>query len=154
LGWHTLQMPQLRVDQRHDTPALRLAQERVPVRAQGDELSDARHVGVGPRAGQDQAGFECQRRRHGRACCTRMRMNAELREKGYVRAPGLLDPMLARVLYKTLLLQHWRGESFRDNHMPTATSVSNTSLTDALLLELRPRIEAIAGVRLVPTYSY
>src|SRR5262245_26117370 len=83
-----------------------------------------------------------------------MGMNPELREKGYGRAPGLLDPTLARVLFKTLLLQHWRGECFRDNHMPTASSVSNTALTDALLLEMRPRIEAITGCALVPTYSY
>src|SRR5262249_51103604 len=32
--------------------------------------------------------------------------------------------------------------------------VTNTTLTDALLLDLRPRIEAISGCRLVPTYSY
>lgn len=81
-------------------------------------------------------------------------MNPDLKAKGYIAERGLLDPTLARVLYKTLLLQHWRGECFRDNHMPTSTSVSNTSLTDAVLLELRPRIETIAGCRLVPTYSY
>jgi hypothetical protein len=81
-------------------------------------------------------------------------MNHELREKGYILAKDLLEPSLARVIYKTLLLQQWRGEYFRDNHMPTAVSVSNTALTDALLLEMRPRIEAISGCRLVPTYSY
>ena len=81
-------------------------------------------------------------------------MNPELHEKGYILAKGLLEPSLARVIYKTLLLQQWRGEYFRDNHIPTAASVSNTALTDALLLELRPRIEAISGCRLVPTYSY
>jgi len=81
-------------------------------------------------------------------------MNPELRKKGYIPAKGLLDPSLARVIYKTLLLKQWRGECFRDNHIPTAASVSNAALTDALLLELRPRIEAISGCRLVPTYSY
>ena len=81
-------------------------------------------------------------------------MNPELRANGYISAKSLLERSLARVIYKTLLLQHWRGECFRDNHMPTAASVSNTALTDALLLELRPKIEAIAACRLVPTYSY
>jgi len=71
-----------------------------------------------------------------------------------VPAKGLLEPSLARVVYTTLLLSQWRGECFRDNHVPTAAAVSNVALTDALLLELRPRIEAIAGCRLVPTYSY
>jgi hypothetical protein len=81
-------------------------------------------------------------------------MNPELSEKGYIPAKGLLEPSLARVIYRTLLLRHWRGECFRDNHIPTATSVSNVAETDALLLELRPKIEAISGCRLVPTYSY
>ena len=81
-------------------------------------------------------------------------MNPELQKKGYVFAERLLEPTLASVIYKTILLQHWRGEAFRDNHMPTATSVSNTAMTDALLLEMQPTIEAIAGCALVPTYSY
>src|SRR5262250_1562149 len=81
-------------------------------------------------------------------------MNPELRAKGYIAAKGLLEPGLAAVAYKTLLLGRWRGEGFRDNHVPTAVSFTNTALTDALLLELRPKIEAISGCRLVPTYSY
>jgi hypothetical protein len=81
-------------------------------------------------------------------------MNPELREKGYIHSAGLLEPSLARLMHTTLLLQQWRGECFRDNHVPTAVSVSNVAQTDALLLELRPKIEAISGCRLVPTYSY
>ena len=50
-------------------------------------------------------------------------MNPELREKGYIPSKGLLEPSLARVIYKTLLLTQWRGECFRDNHIPTAASV-------------------------------
>ncbi|MEZ4727044.1 MAG: hypothetical protein R3E79_07925 [Caldilineaceae bacterium] len=80
-------------------------------------------------------------------------MNAELREKGYIPAKGLLEPGLARLIYKMLLLKQWRGECFRDNHIPTAASVSNTAETDALLLDLRPQIEAISGLLLVPTYT-
>lgn len=80
-------------------------------------------------------------------------MNTELREKGYVLSEALLELSLARFIYKTLLLKQWRGECFRDNHIPTAASVSGAE-TDALLLDLRPKIEAISGLRLVPTYSY
>jgi hypothetical protein len=81
-------------------------------------------------------------------------MNTELREKGYIPCKGLLEPRLARVLYRTLLLMQWRGEGFRDNHVPTAASIVNVAPTDAVLLELRPEIERISGCRLVPTYSY
>jgi hypothetical protein len=81
-------------------------------------------------------------------------MNPELLQNGYLPIKGLLEPKLARVIHKTLLLQQWRRECFRDNHIPTAASLTNSALTDALLLELRPRIEAIAASSLVPTYSY
>jgi hypothetical protein len=77
-----------------------------------------------------------------------------LRQKGYLFVKGLIDPCLARVFYKTLLLKHWRGESFRDNHIPTAAAITDDSTIDALLLELHSRIEEISGVRLVPSYSY
>lgn len=81
-------------------------------------------------------------------------MNPELRENGYLPCKGLLEPSLARVFYKILLLKQWRGESFRDNHIPTAASVTNTAETDALLLDLRPKLEELSGLALVPTYSY
>src|SRR4030095_6628732 len=81
-------------------------------------------------------------------------MNPELRERGYIPSKGLLEPSLASVVYRTLLLMYWRGECFRDNHIPTAASISNVAATDAMLLELRPKIEAISGCCLVPTYSY
>jgi hypothetical protein len=81
-------------------------------------------------------------------------VNPELRDRGYVACKGLLDPALARVLWTALLLHHWRGEAFRDNHVPTAASVAGSAMTDALLLELRPAVEEIAGCHLIPTYSY
>lgn len=81
-------------------------------------------------------------------------VNPELRDRGYVARKGLLDPAVARLLWTTMLLHQWRGESFRDNHVPTAASITGTALTDALLLELRPAVEEIAGCHLVPTYSY
>jgi predicted O-methyltransferase YrrM len=81
-------------------------------------------------------------------------MNSELLEKGYVTARGLLGTSVARLIYKTLLLRYWRGECRRDGYSPTVASVSNAAETDALLLELRPKIEAITGCRLVPTHSF
>ena len=50
-------------------------------------------------------------------------MNPELRARRYLPVKGLLEPSLARVVYKTLLLHQWRGECFRDNHVPTAGAV-------------------------------
>ena len=81
-------------------------------------------------------------------------MKRDLREKGYILVKGLIEPGLARVLYKMFLLKQWRGQCFRDNHIPTAVSISNDVLTDALLLDLLPNMEEVAGCRLVPTYSY
>jgi hypothetical protein len=81
-------------------------------------------------------------------------VNADLRERGHLLVKGLIEPCLARVLYKTLLLKHWRGESFRDNHIPTASAVTDDATVDALLLELVPRISEIVGFPLVPSYGY
>ena len=81
-------------------------------------------------------------------------MNVELRDKGYVLIKGLIHPAMASFLYKILLLKHWRRESFRDNHIPTASALANDATTDALLLQLLPRIEEISACHLVPSYSY
>jgi hypothetical protein len=86
--------------------------------------------------------------------CYNPPMNCELREKGYTLVKGLLEPSMARVVYRMFLLKQWREQCFRDNHIPTAVSMSNDVITDALLLDLLPRIEEISGCRLVPTYSY
>jgi len=67
-------------------------------------------------------------------------MNAELSEKLYLPVKRLVEPELARFIYKILLLKQWRGECFRDGHIPTAASVANDAPTDALLLELLPRL--------------
>lgn len=81
-------------------------------------------------------------------------MDPELRDKGYVLVKGLIEPGLAGLLYKMLLLKQWRGECFRDNHIPTAVSVANEAATDALLLQIQPAIERIYGSAVVPAYSY
>ena len=75
-------------------------------------------------------------------------MNSQLRDMGYVAVRELLEPGVARVLYKALLLSRWRGEGSRDNQVPTAVSFSSVPLIDALLLELQPRISNVAGCRL------
>jgi hypothetical protein len=81
-------------------------------------------------------------------------VNRELCDRGYIARAGLLEPSLAQLLWTTMLLHQWRGEAFRDNHVPTAASIAGSATTDALLLNLRPTIEEIAGCHLVPTYSY
>ena len=80
-------------------------------------------------------------------------VSADLRERGYLLVKGLIEPCLARI-YKTLLLKHWRGESFPDNHIPTASAVTDDAPVDALLLEVVPRISEIVGFALVPSYGY
>ena len=81
-------------------------------------------------------------------------MNPTLRDRGYLPVKTLIEPGVARFMYKALLLKQWRGECYRDSQAPTTVSVADDATTDALLLELQPRIEAIAGCRLVPTFSY
>jgi hypothetical protein len=81
-------------------------------------------------------------------------MNALLRDKGYLAAPGLIDPGVARLVYRTLLMRHWRGEYTRDTQVQSAASFQKDAMLDALLLQLRGRIETLSGCTLVPTYCY
>jgi len=81
-------------------------------------------------------------------------VNPKLREQGYLPVKALIEPGVARFMYKTLLLKQWRGEYLRDVQAPTAVSLSDDTSTDALLLELQSKIEAISGCCLVPAFSY
>jgi hypothetical protein len=80
-------------------------------------------------------------------------VNAELRDKGYVGVPALIEPSVARLVYRVLMLRHWRREYTRDDQVSTADSWYHEALIDTLLCDLRPRIEAIASCPLVPTYA-
>jgi hypothetical protein len=37
-------------------------------------------------------------------------VNPKLREQGYLPVKALIEPGVARFMYKTLLLKQWRGE--------------------------------------------
>ena len=89
-----------------------------------------------------------------KSCWYKSTVNATLRDRGYLPVTALIEPGVARFMYKTLLLKQWRGECARDDQTPTAASLTDDASTDALLLEVHPRIEAISGCRLVPTFSY
>jgi hypothetical protein len=73
---------------------------------------------------------------------------------GYLPVNTPIEHGVARFMYKTLLLNQWPRECYRDSQAPTAVSIKDDVSTDALLLELQPDIEAISGCRLVPTVSY
>jgi hypothetical protein len=78
----------------------------------------------------------------------------ELRRRLYIPVKGLIEPGVARLIYKTLLLKHWRGEVARDEQVPTAASFYSDPINDALLCDLRPKIEVITDCSLAPAYTY
>lgn len=81
-------------------------------------------------------------------------MAPALVDQGYVAVDGFVDRRLASVVHTTLLLRRWRGESKRDDQVPTALSHWGDPLLDALLLELGPDVERVSGCTLLPTYAY
>ncbi len=81
-------------------------------------------------------------------------MQPALRDHGHVIADGLIDPRMAQVFYRMLLLRQWRGEFRRDDQVPAAASHWGDSTLDALLLGLQPDIERVSGCLLLPTYAY
>jgi hypothetical protein len=81
-------------------------------------------------------------------------MQPALRDHGHVIADGLIDPRMAQVFHRMLLLRQWRGEFRRDDQVPAAASHWGDSTLDALLLGLQPEIERLSGCALLPTYAY
>jgi hypothetical protein len=81
-------------------------------------------------------------------------MVPELATNGYIVAPNFLDEQFADLLYKMLLVREWRGEFKRDTQVPHALSFWGDSTLDALLVSLLPKVEALVGDRLLPTYCY
>lgn len=81
-------------------------------------------------------------------------MTPALREHLYLPVKELIPPSMARLIYKALLLKHWRGEFVQDDQVATATSFYSEPVTDALLCELQPKIESLSGCSLVPAYTY
>jgi hypothetical protein len=77
-----------------------------------------------------------------------------LSEYGYLRVNTLIEHGVARFMYKTPLRKQWRSVCYRDSQAPTAVSIKDDASTNALLLEVQPKIEVISGCRLVPTFSY
>ena len=79
---------------------------------------------------------------------------AVLAATGYAVVGQFVDRQLARTLYAMLQLRQVRGEAKRDGQVPGASSFWGDSTLDALLLAVRPEVEAVAGGLLLPTYCY
>lgn len=81
-------------------------------------------------------------------------MTPQLSERGFVVVERLLDPSMAEILYQVFVLRQWRGEVKQDNQVPEAGSHWGDTTLDATLVALRPRLEEVTGMSLLPTYSY
>jgi hypothetical protein len=75
-------------------------------------------------------------------------------DRQYLLIERFIDTRLARVLFGILQLRRWRGESRRDDQVPSAHSHWGDSTLDALLLGLSSSVESAIGWRLLPTYAY
>lgn len=81
-------------------------------------------------------------------------MGALLAATGHTVVGQFVDLKLARTLHAMLQLRQVRGEAKRDGQVPGASSFWGDSTLDALLLAVRPDVEAVAGGPLLPTYCY
>ncbi|MBI4819186.1 MAG: hypothetical protein HY791_23140 [Deltaproteobacteria bacterium] len=82
-------------------------------------------------------------------------MNPELRSNLYLPVRALLAPNVAGLVYRSLLLKHWRGDHKGDDgQVPSSAAFFEDSITDALLYELLPKVEELSGCKLIPTYTY
>jgi len=81
-------------------------------------------------------------------------MTEHILERGFVIEEHVLEPAMAALLYNVLLLRVWRGEGRQDDHIATAHSFWGDCTIDGLLAGLAPRIGALLGRPLLPTYGY
>ncbi len=81
-------------------------------------------------------------------------MNRDLQSRKYLLIERLISPEMADICarYATAHRQHnFQGG---DPQAPKSHSVWGDFLTESLLAALQPKVEASAGVRLSPTYSF
>jgi hypothetical protein len=78
------------------------------------------------------------------------------RQKGYAVANGLIAPQRAATLRAHLERRAATGNMMMqgDDHVPGTPFVYGDMHADALMQELLPRLEAMLGIELYPTYSY
>lgn len=74
---------------------------------------------------------------------------------GYVLVPQLTEPPLTKFLLSYIHTKYDCGlMTWGDRLVPMTPSAYGDSATDGLLGHIQPRIEAVTGLTLIPTYSY
>jgi hypothetical protein len=81
-------------------------------------------------------------------------MNAALEKNKYVLAEGLISPEMAAICARYAVAHRQHAFQGGDPQAPRSHSVWGDYLTESLLESLQPKIEKIAGVDLLPTYSF
>jgi hypothetical protein len=81
--------------------------------------------------------------------------HAEFARYGYAHVPQLTESALTGFFWNYIHTKYACGlMTWGDKLVPMTPSAYGDSATDGLLEHIQPRIEAIAGRRLLPTYSY
>jgi hypothetical protein len=81
-------------------------------------------------------------------------MKEALARNRYALAPGLLSPEMAAICARYATAQRRHAFQGGDPQAPHSHSVWGDFLTESLLESLQPKIEALAGLTLLPTYSF
>ena len=81
-------------------------------------------------------------------------MNAELENQKYVLVDGIISPEMADICARYATAHRKHNFQGGDPQAPKSHSVWGDFLTESLLETLQPKIEALAGAKLLPTYSF
>lgn len=81
-------------------------------------------------------------------------MNRSLEKHGYLLAKGFLPKAVAELYFNLLLLRTLRKEYSDDAQVPDSIAVPGDTSIDALLVQMRPKMQELTGLKLYPTYSY
>lgn len=81
-------------------------------------------------------------------------MNQQLEDDGYLRVPAFISPLRAAALARQLATHHGQvGEPF-DAQVPGAPYSYNFLPFVRLLVQQLPRVQALCGEAVLPTYAY
>jgi len=81
-------------------------------------------------------------------------MNEELQNKKYLFVEGIISPEMAGICAGYAAAHRRHNFQGGDPQAPRSHSVWGDFLTESLLEALQPKVEGLAGCRLLPTYSF
>ena len=81
-------------------------------------------------------------------------MNRAFEKGGYLHVKDFLPQAVAELYFHLMLLRVARKKGVHDKQVPGAFAFGHKPSFEALLVQMRPKMEELTGLSLYPTYAY